>query len=179
MNFRNRIDIFYPFFGFLFTLHIFKFFRQRNRLNPLNISNNRNSRRHYDLTKIIFATLLKKFILIWRLQPLIVAFQSWLLELAWKSWQVATFFEWRAHQLVWPRRQPQTICTGIKNHTVFLKRNSSWERIWILFKRRHSSHHSTANVSWDTLYFYENLFLKNLSVLIDKKHKLKMPYETL
>ena len=122
MNFRNRIDIFYPFFGFLFTLHIFKFFRQRNRLNPLNISNNRNSRRHYNLTKIIFATLLKKFVLIWRLQPLIVAFQSWLLELAWKSWQVATFFEWWAHQLVWPRRLPQTICTGIKNHTFFFKK---------------------------------------------------------
>ena len=28
-----------------------------------------------------------------------------------------------------------------------------------------------------TLYLYEILFLKNLSVLIDKKHKLKMPYE--
>ena len=60
MNVRNRINIFYHIFGFLFTLYIFKIFRQRNRLNPLNIPNDREFKARYRFNKDNFRNIVEE-----------------------------------------------------------------------------------------------------------------------
>ena len=60
MNFRNRKDIFYHIFGFLFTLYIFKTFRRRNRLNPLNIPNDREFKARFRFNKDNFRNIVEE-----------------------------------------------------------------------------------------------------------------------
>ena len=157
MNFRNRKDIFYHIFGFLFTLYIFKTFRRRNRLNPLNIPNDREFKARFRFNKDNFRNIVEELCPHLKIQTTnhgLPCSPELLIGTGLEIMAGGHFF------------RVASLSTGVATATAsnhlyrywesyifFSKKHDSWERIWILFKRRHSSRPSTANVSWDTLYF--------------------------